>query len=285
MMDNKALWYVGGRWVHPSEATLSINDIAVLRGYSVFESLRTYNRRPFHLQEHLNRLSHSAEMIDLEIPYTRDFVAEVIHNVIERNPYKHATLRILVTGGESEDGILPSGKPTLAVLITPLGERDMERFARGCTVITTHLQRVSPEAKTTNYVAAVRALKEAERHGAADALFVNEYGQVLEGTRSNFFVFKGDTLVTPRHGVLLGITRTIVLQLAQGRFAIEERPISVDELPLMDEAFITSSSREITPVIQIDDLVIGDGKPGLRTYELEQRFIEMVEQGEWEESA
>lgn len=276
-MDNTALWYINGRWVHPNEVTISINDITVLRGYGAFESLRTYNRKPFHLDEHLNRLYRSASLIDLDIPYSRDEVTQVIHEVIERNTYKHATIRIFVTGGESEDGILPSGKPTLAVLITPLGERDMERFARGQKVITSALQRVSPEAKTTNYVAAVRSLKEAAKQGAVDALFVNEQGHVLEGTRSNFFIFRGDTLVTPREGVLIGVTRNTVLELARGRFPIEERPILLEELPQVDEAFITSSSREITPIVQIDDLVIGNGKPGPRTYELEQRFIEMVE--------
>jgi branched-chain amino acid aminotransferase len=280
-MDNNALWYSSGQWIHPNEATLSMNDVAVLRGYSVFESLRTYDRRPFHLEEHLNRLYRSAEIIELDVSYSRNDIAAVVQEVIERNSYKHATIRILVTGGESEDGILPTGKPVLAVLITALGERDMERFAKGYKVITTHLQRTSPEAKTTSYVAAVRALKEAARRNAADALFVNEQGHVLEGTRSNFFVFRGNTLVTPHNGVLMGVTRNVVLELAQGRFPVEERPILLDELPLVDEAFITSSSREITPVVQIDDLVIGSGKPGPRTYELEQRFIEMVERGEF----
>lgn len=275
-MDNNAWWSVGGQWVHPHEATLSINDITVLRGYSVFESLRTYDRRPFHLQEHLRRLYHSAALIELEVPYEQSFIANVIQEVIERNPYKHATIRILVTGGESEDGILPSSQPVLAVLITPLEERDMERFAQGIKLITTHLQRVSPEAKTANYVAAVRSLKEAARRNAADALFVNEQGHVLEGTRSNFFVFRGDTLITPKAGVLMGVTRNVVLELAQDRFAIEERPILLEELSQIDEAFITSSSKEITPVVRIDDIAIGNGKPGPRTYELEQRFIELI---------
>jgi len=101
----------------------------------------------------------------------------------------------------------------------------------------------------------------------------------LEATRSNFFIFRGNTLVTPREGVLIGVTRNVVLELAQGRFPIEERPILFGELPQAAEAFITSSSKEITPVVQIDDLRIGDGKPGSRTYELEQRYIEMIEQG------
>ena len=278
-MDNNAWWYIGGKWVHPHEATLSINDIAVLRGYSVFESLRTYDWHPFHLDEHLMRLYRSAVLIEIEIPWSSEQIANVVREVIARNAYRHATIRLLITGGESEDGILPSGKPILAVLITPLGERDMGRFARGYKLITTSLQRVSPEAKTANYVAAVRALKEAMRRNADDALFVNEQGQVLEATRSNFFIFRGDTLVTPREGILIGVTRNVALELAQRRFTIEERPIPLEELPLVDEAFVTSSSREITPVVQINDLTIGNGKPGPRTFELEQRFIEMVERG------
>src|ERR1700692_2771388 len=110
-MDAQSWWYVSGSWVHPHQATLSINDVAVLRGYSAFESLRTYDRRPFHLEEHLNRLFRSAELIELEMPFTHESIAEVIRQVIERNPYNHASLRILVTGGESDDGVMPSGLP------------------------------------------------------------------------------------------------------------------------------------------------------------------------------
>ena len=280
-MDTNAWWYIGGQWVHPDEATISINDMAVLRGYSVFESLRTYNFRPFHLDEHLERLYRSAIMIDMEVPWSSKQIADIVREIITRNTYQNASIRLLVTGGESEDGILPSGNPLLVVMITPLGERDMERFARGSKLITTKLQRISPEAKTANYIAAVRALKEASRRNAADALFVNEREHVLEATRSNFFIFRGDTLVTPRRGILIGITRNIVLELAQSLYVVDERPILLEELALADEAFITSSAKEITPVVQIDDLIIGDGKPGPRTYQLEQRFIEMVERGEF----
>jgi len=279
--DNNALWYINGRWVHPNEATISINDVAVLRGYSVFESLRTYDRRPFHLNGHLQRLYRSAALIELEIPFAPEFVAQLIHESIERNTYQHASIRILVTGGESEDGVMPGDQPGLALLVTPLGERDMERFAQGIKLITTSLQRTTPEAKTSNYEAAIRALKEAKKHDASDALFVNEQRHVLEGTRSNFFVFRGDTLITPGKGVLMGVTRRTVLDLAKGRFPVEERPILLSELSQVDEAFITSSSKEITPVVRIDDVTIGTGKPGARTYELEQRFIEMIERGEF----
>lgn len=281
-IDANAWWYVDGQWVHPDQASISINDIAVLRGYSAFEALRTYDRRPFHLGEHLERLYHSAEVIDLGVPYTRAEVAEVVREIVGRNTYRHAAVRMLLTGGESEDGIMASGQPKLIVMISPLSERNPERFARGYRLITTRLQRETPEAKTSNYTSAVRALKEAARLGADDALFVNEHGHVQEATRSNFFLFHGDTLVTPRAEVLMGITRVVVLGLARGRFAIEERPILLAELALSDEAFVTSSSKEITPVLQIDEQMIGNGRPGPRTTELEQRFIEMVEHGGWD---
>jgi branched-chain amino acid aminotransferase len=280
-MDTNAWWYISGQWVHPDKAAISINDIGVLRGYSVFESLRTYDRRPFHLDLHLTRLFRSARLIDMDIPWSAQQIAEIVREVITRNTYRHAAIRLLVTGGESEDGILPSGMPALAVLITPLEERDTELFAKGCKLITTKLQRNSPEAKTANYIAAVRALKVAVRRGATDALFVNEREHVLEATRSNFFIFRGDTLITPNKGILVGITRNVVLELARGKFAIEERPILLEELALADEAFITSSSKEITPVVQIDNQIIGNGKPGQRTCQLEQLFIEMVERNDF----
>lgn len=280
-LDTEAWWYVAGEWVHPDQAKISLNDLAVLRGYSAFEALRTYNSRPFHLNDHLERLYRSAEMIDLAIPYTREEIMAIIQEIIARNSYRHASLRLLLTGGESADGMMATGEPRLIVMITRLAERDPARFARGVRLVTTRLQRETPEAKTSNYTSAVRALKDAARRGADDALFVNEQDQVQEATRSNFFLFRDDTLVTPRAGILLGVTRTVVLELARGRFALEERVIPLAELALADEVFITSSSKEITPVVQIDDLVIGDGRPGPRTTELEQRFIAMVERGTW----
>ncbi|HLZ81747.1 MAG TPA: aminotransferase class IV [Ktedonobacteraceae bacterium] len=280
-MDANAWWYIDGQWVHPQDAVIPVNDVAVLRGYSAFESLRTYDRRPFHMDEHLTRLYHSADLITLKIPFTRDFVADVVRAIIKRNSYKHASVRILVTGGVSDDGIYPSGKATLAVLITELEERDIQLFERGIKLITTRLQRNNPDAKTSSYAAAIHALKEAAQRGATDALYMNGEDQVLEGTRSNFFMFLGDTLVTPRTGILKGVTRNLVLALAEGHFKVEERPISLSELSHADEAFVTSSSKEITPVIQVDDQMIGNGEVGPRTYKLEQLFILMIEAGEF----
>ena len=131
-MDTTAWWYINGSWVHPQEATISINDVAVLRGYSVLKSFRTYHRCPFHLDEHLKRLYRSAQLMELDVSYTYAALAQIVLDCIQRNSYEHATIRMFVTGGISEDGISPAAQNGLAVLITPLGERDMQRFARGC---------------------------------------------------------------------------------------------------------------------------------------------------------
>lgn len=280
-MDTTAWWYVNGVWVHPQQATLSINDLAIIRGYCAFETLRTYDQRPFCLREHVERLARSAGMIDLVLPHTQEEIASVVHEITTRNAYRHAMVRLLVTGGESEDGIMAVGRPKLIVMINPLGERDWQYFAKGRYLITTRLQRETPEAKTSNYISAVRALKEVARRGADDALFVNEQGHVQETTRGNFFLMRGDTLITAREGILHGVTRNVVLKLARGRFTIEERPILLAELAQADEAFMTSSSREITPVVRIDEQIIGSGQAGPRTTELEQRFVAFVERGDW----
>src|SRR5260370_30811911 len=119
-MDNNAIWYVDGRWVHPDEATISINDIAVLRGYSVFESLRTYNRNPFHLDEHLLRLYRSAVLIGIAIPWSSEQVKDIVRDIIARNVYPLASIPLLVTAGVREQAVLPSDTPTFIAMITQL---------------------------------------------------------------------------------------------------------------------------------------------------------------------
>src|SRR5260370_8006640 len=111
-MDNNAWWYAGGRWVHPNEATLSVNDIAVLRGYSVFESMRTYDRRPFPLDEHLLRLYRSAVLFELDIPWSRQYIADVVPETIERNNYRIVSIRLLFPAADNHKLCPPTSHPT-----------------------------------------------------------------------------------------------------------------------------------------------------------------------------
>jgi len=140
------------------------------------------------------------------------------------------------------------------------------------------ITRYLPEAKSTNYLPAVMALRQARRLGAVEALYVDAEGRVSEGTTSNLFVIREGILSTPVVGALPGITRRIVMALAKESLTPEERDIYYDELSTVEEMFITSTSKEIMPVVQVDGLTIGNGRPGHHTRWLMRKFRELVEQ-------
>jgi branched-chain amino acid aminotransferase len=133
-----------------------------------------------------------------------------------------------------------------------------------------------PEVKSINYIAAVIAMKRAKQVGATEGLYVDKQGYVWEGTRTNLFAFFGDRLVTTGHNILKGITRQNVLKLAEGMIPIDIRDLELEELLLADEVFITSSSKEILPVVAVDDRQIGQGKIGEHTKYLQELFRDYV---------
>ncbi|HAJ59662.1 MAG TPA: amino acid aminotransferase, partial [Cyanobacteria bacterium UBA8543] len=180
--------------------------------------------------------------------------------------------RIVVTGGSSTDFITPLGQPSLMVMVTPVSEYPSEYYRQGIKVITVQIERSIPTAKSLNYISAIGALQQAKLINAVEALYINQQGHVLEGTTTNFFVFRGSQLITPKENVLNGITRNVVLELAENRFEIVEQPIYLSELSSCDEAFITATNKEIMPVVQVDELPISKGKSGENTQLLMHLF-------------
>jgi branched-chain amino acid aminotransferase len=264
--------YINGEFVPLTEAALPVQDLAILRGYGVFDFLRTYNGKPFRLRAHLDRLAQSARLIDLDLPNPLSEVEAIVLETYDRNALPEANIRIVVTGGLSADSITPVAKPTLLVLITPAYQYPASYYETGVKVITVEVERYIPQAKTINYIPALMALKKAHKAGAIEALYINRQQQILEGTTTNFFVFHENRLITPVDGILPGITRNVVLELAQPDFEVLERPILVDQVVEFDEAFITASNKEIMPVCTIDRHSIGDGVPGPQTKLLMEIF-------------
>ncbi|MBK8138758.1 MAG: aminotransferase class IV [Chloroflexi bacterium] len=259
------IYYIDGEYVDESDALLPVTDLAVLRGYGVFDFTRTYGGMPFKLNEHLVRLRRSASQIELPIPLDDDEIAEIVLQTVRRNGYPEAGVRIVYTGGESDDGLTPADRPRLLVLVTPLRRVNPASYLNGVKIISEPLDRYLPEAKTLNYIPAIKALRRGAKSGAIEAVYVNREGYVLEGTTSNLFAFIGDTLVTPAVEVLNGITRHVVLDVARGHFTIEERPIALTELYKADEVFLSASNKQVMPVVEVDDETIADGRPGSRT--------------------
>jgi len=207
--------------------------------------LRTYGYEPFYLKEHLDRLKQSAAT--LQIPYP-DGIETIVHALIEKNNFEDLLIRIYL----SEDEI--SSKPHLLILTGPVPKHNYEN---GLSVTTTKLQRQFPLIKSTCYVPALIALKEAAKRGADDALFLSPSDEFLELTKSNFFAVFENKLYTAPDDVLPGITRGIVIKLAQELgIPFKESSLPYSALPYIEEAFSTSTTREVLPISQIDSVKI-----------------------------
>jgi branched-chain amino acid aminotransferase len=262
-------YYIDGKFVSEDEAVLSVKDITVLRGFGVFDFLITYNKRPFRLEKHVARLENSARHIGLELNHSNKEICDIVMQTIERNPdHEEENIRIVYTGGISSDGVTPQGNGILMVMATPKHELPEWWYTKGAKIITVDMERFIPEAKSSNYLSAVFAQQKAHSQGAIEAIYKDKNNRLLEGTTTNLFAFKGTTLITPPAGILPGVTRGAVLELLEKKYNIILEFIPQANLGNMDEMFITASNKEIVPIIQVDDTVIADGKPGEKTLAL-----------------
>ncbi len=267
-------FYIDGEFFSEEQSVLSVNDMGVLRGYGVFDFLRTYNQRPFYLEDHINRLARSAKLIDLNLPCSTKEIYEITMDTLSRNDHAEANIRIVVTGGISPDSITPQGNSKLLVMITDLHKCPSEWYQKGAALITTHDERYIPGAKTTNYIAAILALARARRQNAIESIYVDRYGRLLEGTTTNLFAFMDGKLVTPGKSILPGITRQVVIELARKEFTVEIRDIQKEEMRLMDEVFVTASNKEVVPIVRMDELRLSNGEPGKRTRRIMDLFAD-----------
>lgn len=272
-----SIYYVDGQFVPAEEASVPVGDLAVLRGYGAFDFLRTYNGRPFRLAQNLARLRRSADLIGLEYPWSDEEVAAIVQETLERNNYPESTVRILVTGGLSADNITPEGRSRLIVIVTALKPMPDWWYSQGIKVVTVDTSRLVPNAKSTNYLSAILAMREARAAGAVEALYLTRDGLVLEGTTSNLFIIRDGEIITPADSILPGITRQTVLELVEGVYPVSIREITRDELLAADEAFLTSANKQVAPVVQVDDIRIGAGVPGEHTRRMMDLFHAEIE--------
>lgn len=258
-----AYYYLNGKIIPATKATVSINDIGLLRGYGIFDFLRTYNGRPFLMREHLDRFKKSAKALGLNVPVSPKKLEEIIGELIKKNHFHESTVRLVLTGGIMSDGLkFNPRKPTLAVIVDEAHELPFNVYRKGVSLMTYEHQRNLAEAKTLNYITAVRLQPEREKRGAFEILYTSK-GRILETTTSNILAFMGNVLIAPKKDILIGTTRNFVLQLAkQLGFKIIERDLRKLEIPKLAEVLLTASNKGIIPVVKIDKIRIGNGKPG-----------------------
>lgn len=256
------IYYVDGNFVAEDEAVLPVSDLAILRGYAVFDFLRTYNGLPFHLEAHLKRLRNSAALIGLACPWSLEELSDIVGKTLSKNDYHESNIRLLITGGDSEDSISPGQNPRLLVMVRPVAPHPEIWYEQGAKIITARLNRYIPGAKSTDYIRAIVTLKDAEAAGAIESVYVNKDDQVLEGTTSNLFAVRDNKVITPSDDILPGITRDVLLEILKPQFPLELRPVSREELLSSDEVLIASSTKEVVPIVQVDDQIIGDRRVG-----------------------
>lgn len=264
----------------PGEAKVSVFDRGFLYGDSIFETVRTYGGEPFALAEHMARLERSAARVAIDMPIpAADFGMEIRLAIrAARNPESFA--RAMLTRGSGPIGLDPAlaGAPLRVVIVAPLTPLPTSSYRDGVAVVTVRTHRAGDAAagaKVGNYLGSLLALKEARAQGAHEALIVDPKGQIVEGTTSNVFIVRDGEVVTPPEeaGCLAGITRAHILEIAaeMGQ-PLRLAPLTPADLASADEVFLSSSIREILPVVRVDDHPVGGGRPGPVTRAIHARF-------------
>jgi branched-chain amino acid aminotransferase len=277
---------VNGQIADAAHAMVSVFDHGFLYGEGVYETLRTYGGEPFLHERHAARLRQSAALMALPVPFTDAELLASMRATMAAHPggLAEAYIRVLLTRGVGELSYNPAAcpLPTTVIIVKPFPAPAPRTFSDGIrvwlvTVRRNHPQALNPMIKSNNLINNALAMQEALRHGADEALMRNQAGEVVECSQSNFFVVRGGEILTPplAAGLLPGITRAFVLELADemGYPAREER-LQPAEVFAADEAFITGTTREVTPVVRVDDQMIGRGRPGPITQALLARFRE-----------
>lgn len=259
--------FLNGNIISETEAHISIYDVGFLRGYGVFDFIRTYNGKPFLLDEHLERLEKSSLKMGIKLPYDRNKIEKIVNNLIIRNNKGESTIRIVVTGGVSPEGMYPGDIPTFLILTKDLKPIPNKVYKKGVKLMTDEYQRSLPEIKHLNYSNLIRQKKKLNKTNSFNILYVND-GHALESAICNFFIVKDGIVATPIENVLMGTTRNLIIKLAKSKYIFEERQVSVTEMGGADEAFITGTSQGMIPVVEIDGKKIGTGKPGSTTKNL-----------------
>lgn len=267
--------YINGAFIEAPQAMIPANDLAVLRGYGVFDYLRTYGGQPYRLERNIQRLRRSAEIIELEHPWSDEQIEAIVRETVARNGFPESSIRIVITGGASPDNFTPGSEPNLLVMVAPVNPQPAWWYQDGVKAVTTDIARILPEAKSINYIPGILAMKRARKAGAAEALYTTPDGRVLEGTTTNLFAYLDGALVTPdpSAGLLPGLTRASILELAEAEgLPVQVRHLAAEELRQADEIFLTAANKRIVPVTTLDDARIWSGKPGPFTRRIMEMF-------------
>lgn len=269
---------VNGNVVPAEQARVSVLDNGFAFGDGVYETLRTYGGRPFHLDRHLERLRRSARRLAIPLPADDGAVVSDLDALLKQAANSESYIRIIVTRGRGDlsyrfDRV---EGPTVVMVVKPFEPFPSRYYTDGVPVILSSIRRNAPRAldpaiKSCNLINNILAAQEGQAKGAFEPILLNETGEVAESASANVFMVKDGTVITPPldAGILPGVTRQLVLELAAGlEVPLREEPVAVKDLLAADEAFLTSTLKEVVPIATIDGGAVGSGRPGRVTLRL-----------------
>jgi branched-chain amino acid aminotransferase len=275
--------YVNGRITDGREAVVSVFDHGFLYGEGVYETLRTYNRRLFLFDRHVQRLRRSASMIALHLTFSDDQLLAAVTATMDHAAFGgEAYVRVLVTRGVGELTYDPQATPahTLVIIVKPQVDPPAAAYRDGVSVaivdiVRNHPGSVNPKIKSNNLMNNALAMQEALRRGAFEGVMRNYRGELTECTTANLFIVKDGAVMTPPidAGLLPGITREFIFEIGAALgISVREAVLRDDDLYGADEAFLTSTTREAMPIVAVDGRRIGSGRPGQVTLRLLEEF-------------
>ena len=282
------LVYLNGKLIPRSQAEVSVMDYGFLFGFGLFETMRAYGGKVFRLESHLHRLLRSTEILGLSVE--AEELGSAVTDTIQANKLADARVRLTVSAGQGTMTPDQSGctRPTVLVLAESYQPYTDEVYLKGFKAIISPIRRNSQsplsKLKSTSYLESLLARQQARAAGADEAICLNEKGLLAEASMSNIFLVKQEALITPgpKSGILTGITRQIVLEMATNLgIEIHERNVRPEELYDAQEAMLTSSLIEVMPLTRIEAGPVASGIPGPITTRLIAAYRELVlnEQG------
>ncbi|KQB99069.1 aminotransferase class IV [Pedobacter sp. Hv1] len=262
--------------VQEADAKIHVSDLSIQRGFGIFDFLKTINGQPIFIENHFDRFYNSAKELGLTIGYDRESLLNAVKALMEKNNMPNSGIKFILTGGFSADGYT-IGEPNLVITQSPF-EYDTTAFDKGTTLVTYNHQRQLAVIKTIDYLQAIRLQPYIKQNNADDVLY-HDNGMIRECPRANFFMVKDQRIISPKTAILKGITRSKVLDMTVADFSIVEEDFTLEDLAKADEAFITSSTKNVLPVLEIDGQKVGDGKPGKITRQLNEQFTALIQRG------
>lgn len=278
--------WIDGQYYDKDNARISVWDHGLLYGDGIFEGIRAYRGRVFRLEEHLERLYRSARSVLIEIPMPLPEMAERVLDCVRRNHLVDAYIRLLVTRGVGDLGLDPRKcrRASVVIIADRISLYPPETYEAGLKLVVAGTRKnaidaLNPRIKSMNYLNNILAKIEAIQAGVAEAVMLDRNGFVTECTSENIFMVRDGVLFTPTPvvGILEGITRGVVMEMARSRGTrVEEAFMTTHDLFMADECFVTGTGAEILPVVEISGRTIGDGRPGPVTRELLGAYRDMT---------